>query len=764
MTNTLPPELSTDKSCASQTRPLYRSEEAFWCSWQLNPKSCALNTPLAFAIEGPLNCQLLSLAVDHYCQHQHLETCAKITILKGQPHFVLDQKRQANMEHHHVLSEHEKNKHIHTIQHTLFDLNTGPLMRFCLITSSPTSHVFMMNCHHVVGDYTTGICLAHRIAATYNQLTNKQCYNTNAHNKHQRSSDPHTYAYAPHHNQAETRITAAHHLVLDLDHAQHSAIRTLAKSHHTTPFLLLISLWGWLLAKHHAARHLQLNYPIDRRPPAQKTRPGCFIEPCTITTTTQHQSLTQLIDKTHTQHRNNQSSTQTSQSFTHIQHLVSITPLTQTPFALDSLQTTTLPLPVHDIHSNTWLAIQIEKTTTLQLSARTSQYTYEQAKQWLHNLNLLITALTAQPNLDLDAWHQTSIEKKTTWQTSTAQPRQALPNHPQAMDTWQFQLLHIWQGILKLNAPLAIDQPINKWAVSSLQALQAMQTINDRYQLTLPMSWLLQYPSIAAQAKSLAHLSHTKKTTVSLLHRFQTGTQGTVIMIHPAMGGIEGYAKLLPLITQNLTLIGIDNPHLHNLHQAYPSIDAMAIDYIKQIKQTANGPYWLIGWSMGGVIAHAMAKHMQDAGLDIKAIYLLDAHVLSHIQLQWSHYLLQPALLSWLIPGFRGQQLQKQTVRYQQQLIMCARYELQLLRQHQRPQHDIPTVLFKAMQSCSLAFRGYTHHFDNGWHPYCKRFHIYPMPCHHFNIVEQPYIDDIYRYLSQHVKNLQPLSLQTMER
>ena len=752
MTNTLPPELSTDRSGATKTRALYNTEQAFWYSWQLNPNSCVLNTPLAFAIKGPLDNHVLSQAVDHYCQHQHLETYAKIAILKGQPHFVREQHRQIHMEQYHATSEQEQSQLICTIQHTVFDLSTGPLARFALITSSPTSHIFMINCHHVIGDYSTGLWVTQRIANTYNQLMHTKHNSTNSDDLH-----PHT-AFNHHHNDRPRNDgsyanTTVHCLTRACNNKQQHAIQTLAKAHRTTPFLLLLSLWGWLLAKHHATQHLQLSYPIDRRPPAQKTRPGCFIEPCALTIAANYQSLDQLIEKTHAQHRHNQSRMQTIQSLTRTPHLVSISALTQTPLALNDLHTQALALPINDIHSDTWLAIQIEKTTTFQLSVRTSQYTYEQAKQWLHNLNLLVTALVAQPKLDLNTWHKTSI-KKTTHQTSTAQPRQALPSHTQAMDTWQFQLLRIWQDILTPSTPLTIEQPINKWAVSSLQALQAIQTINDRYQLTLPISWLLQYPSIAAQAASLAHLSLTQKASIPLLHTFGQGTDGTLLLIHPGMGGIEAYAKLLPLITANYTCIGIDNPHLYNLDQAHQSIDAMAHDYMNQISKTSKGPYWLMGWSMGGVIAHTMAKHMQQAGLIVKAIYLLDAHVLSPIQLQWTHYLLQPAWLSWLIPGFRGQQLQKQSSRYQQQLIMCARHELQLLRQHQHPQHSIPTVLFKAMQSCNWAFHGYTRHFDNGWHPYCLRFHIHPMPCHHFNIVEQPYIHHLYRYLSKHLQHL----------
>jgi enterobactin synthetase component F len=46
-----------------------------------------------------------------------------------------------------------------------------------------------------------------------------------------------------------------------------------------------------------------------------------------------------------------------------------------------------------------------------------------------------------------------------------------------------------------------------------------------------------------------------------------------------------------------------------------------------------SGPYTLLGWSVGGVIAHAMAVELQDAGEAVEQLVLLDAYPGD----QWRH-------------------------------------------------------------------------------------------------------------------------------
>ena len=53
----------------------------------------------------------------------------------------------------------------------------------------------------------------------------------------------------------------------------------------------------------------------------------------------------------------------------------------------------------------------------------------------------------------------------------------------------------------------------------------------------------------------------------------------------------------------------------------------MAADYVEQMRTVQkSGPYRLLGWSLGGVIAHAIATELQRQGATVSFLGILDAY------------------------------------------------------------------------------------------------------------------------------------------
>ena len=57
------------------------------------------------------------------------------------------------------------------------------------------------------------------------------------------------------------------------------------------------------------------------------------------------------------------------------------------------------------------------------------------------------------------------------------------------------------------------------------------------------------------------------------------------------------------------------------------SIIAIAEEYADRIHREKNGPYYLLGWSMGGLIAHAMAAALENRGEEVAFLGLLDTRL-----------------------------------------------------------------------------------------------------------------------------------------
>jgi nonribosomal peptide synthetase DhbF len=57
----------------------------------------------------------------------------------------------------------------------------------------------------------------------------------------------------------------------------------------------------------------------------------------------------------------------------------------------------------------------------------------------------------------------------------------------------------------------------------------------------------------------------------------------------------------------------------------------MASDYVALIKKIQPaGPYNLLGWSFGGLVAHAIATQLQESGQEVALLALLDSYPVQH--------------------------------------------------------------------------------------------------------------------------------------
>ncbi|WP_445148786.1 amino acid adenylation domain-containing protein [Baekduia sp. Peel2402] len=102
-----------------------------------------------------------------------------------------------------------------------------------------------------------------------------------------------------------------------------------------------------------------------------------------------------------------------------------------------------------------------------------------------------------------------------------------------------------------------------------------------------------------------------------------------VFCIHPAGGLGWCYAPLAAQLPDR-PMIALQA----DADAADPTIEALAARYVDRVRAVQpSGPYTLLGWSVGGVIAHAMAVELQDAGEVVEQLVLLDAYPGD----QWRH-------------------------------------------------------------------------------------------------------------------------------
>ena len=107
-----------------------------------------------------------------------------------------------------------------------------------------------------------------------------------------------------------------------------------------------------------------------------------------------------------------------------------------------------------------------------------------------------------------------------------------------------------------------------------------------------------------------------------------------LVFVHTANTGSEAYYRLAEQIRGEVSFAVIEPYNLYHPEDVRHGIRAIAANYIEILKRyQPNGPYLLGGWCYGGVVAHEMACQLEEAGEQVRHLFLLDAHALDRQEL-----------------------------------------------------------------------------------------------------------------------------------
>ncbi|MGW4351734.1 non-ribosomal peptide synthetase, partial [Nocardia sp. NPDC004582] len=113
-----------------------------------------------------------------------------------------------------------------------------------------------------------------------------------------------------------------------------------------------------------------------------------------------------------------------------------------------------------------------------------------------------------------------------------------------------------------------------------------------------------------------------------LLPLRREGSAEPLFCIHPVGGISWSFAGLAAHLDADRPIYGLQSPALKAGGVLPDSIEAWAAEYVAAIRSVQpSGPYHLLGWSLGGVLAHAVAVHLQREGEQVGTLAMLDSHL-----------------------------------------------------------------------------------------------------------------------------------------
>jgi thioesterase domain-containing protein len=108
------------------------------------------------------------------------------------------------------------------------------------------------------------------------------------------------------------------------------------------------------------------------------------------------------------------------------------------------------------------------------------------------------------------------------------------------------------------------------------------------------------------------------------LMKLRAGTGAPLVFVHPIGGEMLPYVRLAQRLGPGAPVFG-----LQALEGEVPfeSLEERCAAYADELQRSTNGPLYLGGYSLGGVLAMELAAQLRRAGREVRWVFLLDAWV-----------------------------------------------------------------------------------------------------------------------------------------
>jgi amino acid adenylation domain-containing protein len=186
------------------------------------------------------------------------------------------------------------------------------------------------------------------------------------------------------------------------------------------------------------------------------------------------------------------------------------------------------------------------------------------------------------------------------------------------------QLVEIWESILNVR-PIGVRDDFFELGGHSLLAVRLLSQIEQQLGKNVSLRTLLQGTTIEQLTRLLSQGSETWSPLIPIQ---PTGNLPPFFCIHPISGNVLCYRDLARYLGQNQPFYGLQAQGLDGEQEILTQIEVMATRYIEAIKTVQpQGPYYLGGWSLGGLIAFEIAQQCYAQGDSVALLALIDSYL-----------------------------------------------------------------------------------------------------------------------------------------
>ncbi len=206
--------------------------------------------------------------------------------------------------------------------------------------------------------------------------------------------------------------------------------------------------------------------------------------------------------------------------------------------------------------------------------------------------------------------------------------RRTVPYAPPTNNT-ERTVVDIFETVLG-HEHIGVDDDFFELGGTSIVATRITIELEKRLGMRVPLQSLFLDPTPAGVARAADGMdAHSPDDSSDLLAPMITLRAGSdrapLFFVHPGIGLSWGYAEFVKHLELDQPVYGLQLTSLSG-GPSFDSLTELADDYANRIAAVAStGPIHLAGWSLGGVIAHAVAHSLTRSGRDV-TLSILDSY------------------------------------------------------------------------------------------------------------------------------------------
>jgi acetoacetyl-CoA synthetase len=185
-------------------------------------------------------------------------------------------------------------------------------------------------------------------------------------------------------------------------------------------------------------------------------------------------------------------------------------------------------------------------------------------------------------------------------------------------------LIPIWQRVLQLPS-IGVEDDFFELGGDSLLALQLFTEIGKACDRELPPVTIYQARTISSLASLLEQ--PTAPRFPALVPLKPGSTQPPVFIAHGLGGSVIDFFQPVKLLESDHPIYGMQARGIDGLDEPLDSIEEMAAFHLHAIRELQpHGPYALMGYSLGGLVALEMAQQLSKDGEKVALLAMMDAY------------------------------------------------------------------------------------------------------------------------------------------